>query len=61
VKVLIAIVIAIVLLAGCMFVMDSHLEDSNIFKENVSGTKDTGIDFAADCNQQIGDKCTEKE
>ena len=59
-SVLIALLLATILVS-CIVVRDSKIDNSNLFREDIRGNKETGMDFDADCNQQIGDKCSDKK
>jgi hypothetical protein len=51
--------ILITILVSCIVVKDSKIDGSYLFREDVNGDKETGLDFEADCNQQIGGKCSD--
>ncbi len=51
----------ITLLVSCMVIKDSTVTDTNLYKETVGGTKDSGIDLNGECSQTLSTGCKKTE
>jgi len=49
------------ILVSCIIVRDSKIDNSNLFREDINGNKESGIDLDGECTQQIGDNNCQQE
>ena len=42
------------MVVSCIIVQDSKIDNSNLFREDIKGNKESGIDLTADLDQDVG-------
>jgi len=53
-RTLLLLILAALILVSCIYVRDSKIDNSNLFREDIKGNKESGIDLTADLDQDVG-------